>query len=476
MSVQTIIAGSNDAVRDALSADLAWRGAGLDVVGAALIGAGDAAVPVIARAPMWEALNFPEGASLLLLAETPPSKAMRVVLARAAERRMKVLVRESGQLRALKLDDLLGPRRGALDWKAIANLIGGKRVLITGGGGSIGSELARRVASFNPQRLTLLDCSEFNLYRISHELPDARLAMADVRDAKALKRWMQQEQPHLVIHTAALKQVPLVEEFPGEGVLTNVVGLRIVAEAAQSVGADLVFLSTDKAVDPSGAMGASKRLGELYCQALDRRGGPRAISVRLGNVLGSTGSVAPLFERQLAAGGPLTVTSPEVTRYFLTIPQAANALLQAAAACRDGARARGAVLVVDMGEAVPIVDLAADVIRLAGLKPREDVEIKYVGMRLGEKLHEQLIASDEQRGVDPAPGVIAAASAPRGLAELNEVIDRLAMLAREGANGAVMAELFAALETPAAPAQHAARSNPAFAGSEAARERPKPTE
>jgi O-antigen biosynthesis protein WbqV len=249
-----------------------------------------------------------------------------------------------------------------------------------------------------------------------------------------------------------LKQVPLVEAFPSEGVLTNVGGLRHVAEAARSVGADLIFVSTDKAVDPSGVMGASKRLGELYCQALDRREACRAIPVRLGNVLGSTGSVTPTFEAQLAAGGPLTVTDPEVTRFFLSIPQAADALLHAAAIGLS-APARGAALVIDMGEALPVVELAREVIRLEGLRPDIDVPIVFTGLRPGEKLHEQLIASDEWREADPAANVSAVVSPPRGLGELADDMERLCLLAREGADEAVAAALFAAVRPAQAPAQ-----------------------
>jgi FlaA1/EpsC-like NDP-sugar epimerase len=328
--------------------------------------------------------------------------------------------------------------------------------LITGGGGSIGGELARRIAGLAPAALTLVDSSEFNLYRIHRDLPQAEIALADVRDAAAVQRWISAARPDIVFHTAALKQVPIVERFPSEGVLTNLWGLRNVAEAAHAVGADLIFVSTDKAVDPSGAMGASKRLGEIYCQALDRAEGLRAIPVRLGNVLGSTGSVSPIFEEQLAAGGPLTVTDPDVTRFFLTIPQAANALLQAAAVGLVNPEHRGAAFVIEMGEALPVVELAREVIRLEGMRPDEDATITFTGLRPGEKLHEALIASDEWREVDLAPGVITVASEAHGLADVRERIERLAMLARQGADEAVREALFAAIATPSADAEERA--------------------
>lgn len=441
-----ILAGSVEAVRAAQHC-IAKNGQGVRVRAVAMIGAGDALAPVTVRAPAWDALVFPDdGNEVVVLAETPPStSATRTLLARAADARKRVLLLDRGNLRPLAINDLVGRQLGAVDWARIAHLIAGKRVLITGGGGSIGGELARRVATLSPARLTLLDSSEFNLYKISHELPHANLALADVRDAQAMRRWLTRETPDLVFHAAALKQVPLVEAFPSEGVLTNVLGLRNVAEAANAVGANLIFVSTDKAVDPSGMMGASKRLGEMYCQALDRQGGPRRLPVRLGNVLGSAGSVTPIFEAQLAAGGPLTVTDAEVTRFFISIPQAADVLLQAAALGLDAEDTRGAALTVDMGEALPVVELAREIIRLQALRPEIDVPISFVGLRPGEKLHEQLVGADEWRADDPAPGLIVAMSAARGLAELHEIMERLTMLARQGADAAVAEALLKAI-------------------------------
>jgi O-antigen biosynthesis protein WbqV len=342
------------------------------------------------------------------------------------------------------LDDLIGHPLGDVDFARIREVIGSKRVLITGGGGSIGSELARRIATLEPARLTLLDSSEHNLYKIGLELPDAVTVLADIRDASAIRRWFAKERPEIVFHTAALKQVPLVEAFPCEGVLTNICGLQHVAEAARAVAADMIFVSTDKAVEPSGMMGASKRLGEIYCQALDREGPGRAVPVRLGNVLGSAGSVSPIFEAQLAEGGPLTVTDPQVTRFFLSIPQAADALLQAAAVGL-AADPRGSALVIEMGEALPVVELAREAIRLEGLRPDVDVPIVFKGLRPGEKMHELLVAADEWRETSPAPGVIAVASHARPLDDVLETIAKLAALAREGDNAKIAAALFAAI-------------------------------
>lgn len=450
MKLRAVLAGTARAVDEALASIQSGGLAGFDVRGAAIIGAGDPDTKVLTRAPAWQALDLAGiDASVVLLAEPPPNGATgRDILTRAADASKQVWLLEHGAPRRLKLDDLLGKPLGAVDWARISAMIEGKRVLITGGGGSIGSELARRIATLSPARLTLLDSSEHNLYRIGLDIRSATPVLADVRDAASMRRWFAKERPEIVFHTAALKQVPVVEAFASEGALTNVCGLRNVAEAAHGVDADLIFVSTDKAVEPSGVMGASKRLGEIYCQALDRRGPRRAIPVRLGNVLGSAGSVLPIFEGQLASGGPLTVTDPEVTRYFLSIPQAADALLYAAAV-GSAATQRGAALVIEMGEALSVAELAREVIRLEGLRPDVDVPIVFTGLRPGEKLHESLVACDEWQDGEALAGVTVAASAARGLGELHEIIERIAMLARQGADDAVRAELFAAVAVSA---------------------------
>ncbi len=456
MPLRAVLAGTAQAVSDALAALPTASPQAFDIRGVALIGPGEATHPVLAQAPAWQALDVKRlGAPVLLLAEPPPNGGVaRDILERAANARLKVWLLENGRARRLRMDDLLGCPLGAVDWARIRAMIEGRRVLITGGGGSIGSELARRIASLAPERLTLLDSSEHNLYRAGLELRDATLALADIREAAAMRRWFAKARPDIVFHTAALKQVPMVEAFPSEGVLTNVCGLRNVAEAAHGVGAELIFVSTDKAAEPSGVMGASKRFGELYCHALDRIGPRRAIPVRLGNVLGSAGSVLPIFEEQLAAGKPLTVTDSEVTRFFLSIPQAADALLQAAAVGLNAPQ-RGAALVIEMGEALPVVELAREVIRLEGLRPDIDVPIVFTGLRPGEKLHELLVASEEWSETDALTGVIAAHSAPRGLAELLEIMDRIALLARAGADEAVASELFSTVAVAEAEEERA---------------------
>ena len=442
----SILVGSAQAVNEAWAARASWAPTSLRVRGVVLIGPGEAPAPLIARAPVWDALDLSKAkASSLILIEPPADgAAKRSVLARAAEGGLRCFLLAEGKLRRLRLDDLIGRPLGDVDFARIRDTVAGKRVLITGGGGSIGSELARRLATLSPARLTLLDSSEHNLYRIGLELPEAVQVLADIRDARSVGRWFAKERPEIVFHAAALKQVPIVEAFASEGVLTNVLGLQAVAEAARAVGADLIFVSTDKAVDPSGLMGASKRLGEIYCQALDRQAAERALPVRLGNVLGSAGSVTPIFEAQLAGGGPLTVTDPDVSGFFLTIPQAADALLQAAAIGLN-AEARGCALVIEMGEALPVVELAREVIRLEGLRPDIEVPIIYTGLRPGEKLHEALIASDEWQVADPAPGVIAVASPARELEVVVAAMAALTALAREGVNDRIAAALFAAI-------------------------------
>jgi len=409
-----------------------------------------------ARAPIWDAIDLSSAQAKFLILIEPPADgaAKRAVLMRAAQAGMKILLIEDGRLRRLRLEDLIGQPLGDVDFARIRNIIGGRRVLITGGGGSIGGELARRIATLGPERLTLLDSSEHNLYRIGLGLPDAVPVLADIRDPTSMRRWFAKERPEIVFHAAALKQVPIVEAFASEGVLTNIYGLQNVAEAARAVGADMIFVSTDKAVDPSGLMGASKRMGEIYCQALDREGPRRVIPVRLGNVLGSAGSVSPLFEAQLAAREPLTVTDAEVTRFFLSIPQAANALLQAAAVGLNSGPL-GSALVIEMGEALPVVELAREVIRLEGLRPDIDAPIVFTGLRPGEKLHEALVADEEWRDADPAPGVIAVASPPRALNDITESFSRLIALAREGDNQEIGVTLFAAIRAGDAKAGRA---------------------
>lgn len=350
------------------------------------------------------------------------------------------------EVRPVAVEDLLGRTQTKLDRGAMRSLIEGRRVLVSGAGGTIGSELVRQVAAQEPAELLLLDYTEHLLYGVELELaeghPDlARQAiLADVRDAGGLRQILAEHRPELVFHAAALKHVPLVEANPLEGVLTNVIGTRNMADACRAAGlAGMVLISTDKAVNPTSVMGACKRLAECYCQALDiderertaRDGGPatRFVTVRFGNVLGSAGSVVPLFQRQLAAGGPLTVTDPRMTRYFMTVREAVELVLQASA-LRLGPSGddAGRIYVLDMGAPVKIVDLARQMIRLAGLQTDKDVEIVFTGPRPGEKLAEELFHAGEAMTATGHPGLLLATPRAmnlellsRGLAELNEL-------------------------------------------------------
>jgi FlaA1/EpsC-like NDP-sugar epimerase len=428
--------------------------------GLALIGAGAPKLdaPILARASDWDDLDckaLRTKAEALVLFEPPQQRAtLRALLQRAAAAKLALFVAEAGALRPLALDDLIGAAPWRVEEEKLRALLAGQRVLITGGGGSIGAALARRIAGLGAERLALLDASEANLFAIGQGLPSAHLMLADVRDGAAMQRLIARERPHLVFHAAALKQVPLVELHPAQGVLTNVVGARNVAEAARAAGADMIYVSTDKAVNPFGIMGATKRIAELYCQSADSapRAATRVLTARLVNVLGSAGSVAPLFASQLARGGPLTVTDASMSRYFVTLAQAADFLLHCALAGLAPECPRGAVFAPAMGQPIAVLELARDLILLAGLAPDKDVKIAVVGPRPGEKLREQLIGADERRGADLAPGVMTAASPPRGLAAMNALAERLALLARAGADDVLADELL----TAAAPAAEVA--------------------
>jgi FlaA1/EpsC-like NDP-sugar epimerase len=346
-------------------------------------------------------------------------------------------------LEPIALEDLLGRPQAVLDRDGMARLVRGRRVLVTGAGGTIGAELARQIAVFSPNRLVLLDNSEFALYAVETELREHFPGLLqvpllrDVRERAQVEEAIAGERPEIVFHAAALKHLPMVEANPIEGVLTNVIGSRNVAEAARSFGASLVVLiSTDKAVNPTSVMGATKRLAESFCQALDlheaRRNaavghGTRCATVRFGNVLGSTGSVVPLFQRQLAQGGPLTVTDPEVSRFFMTVREAVELVLQASALSPDSAaaEARGKIFVLDMGEPVKIVDLAQQMIRLAGLRPGRDIAIEFIGLRPGEKLHEELFHPAEPLLPTANPAIRLAAPRTADYAMLARSIDEL---------------------------------------------------
>ena len=319
-------------------------------------------------------------------------------------------------IKPIAVEDLLGRPQMVLDRDALVSMIAGQVVVVTGAGGSIGSELVRQVADLKPGLLVLFEACEFNLYSIDMEMserwPDVkRLAvLGDVRDRARVAEIMTAHRPDVVFHAAALKHVPMVEANPEEGLLTNAVGTRIIAESCLAAGVRvMVQISTDKAVNPTNVMGASKRLAEMYAQALDLVGDTRFVTVRFGNVLGSTGSVVPLFQRQLAAGGPLTVTHPDMTRYFMTVREAVELVLQALVWGVVHGADRGKIMVLDMGEPVKILHLAQQMIRLAGLRPDQDVSIVFTGLRPGEKLFEEIFHGAEPPIATDSKGILLAA-------------------------------------------------------------------
>lgn len=357
------------------------------------------------------------------------------------------------ELRSIELSDLLERPQAMLDRQAVMQLIQGRRVLITGAGGSIGSELTLQVAACQPSEIVLVDNCEYNLYAIDMALgerfPDVpRTAhMCNVRRETRVNDIFAEHEPELVFHAAALKHVPMVELNPCEGALTNVIGTMNVADAATRYGAlAMVQVSTDKAVNPTSVMGATKRLAELYCQALDLHGfenldGPRFMTVRFGNVLGSSGSLIPLFKQQIAKGGPLTVTHPDITRFFMTIREAVELTLQSSAYGLEGEIGHGEVFVLDMGEPIKIIDIAHRMIRLAGLVPDVDIAIKYVGLRPGEKLYEELFDLAEERVASPVPGVLGAVPVPVPLDLLQGAIAQLKVHCEKGNVDAAVAVL-----------------------------------
>jgi len=350
---------------------------------------------------------------------------------------------EKLEVRPIDVEDLLGRPQAALDRKAMSALIKDQRVLITGAGGSIGSELVRQISDFGPTSLTLVENGEFALYKIDRELLERHpnltrnAIIADIRDRQRLSQIFENFRPQLVFHAAALKHVPLVEDNMAEGILTNVVGTRNVADLCIEWDVQtMVQVSTDKVVNPTNAMGATKRIAEKYCQALDIRegahDGTRFVTVRFGNVLGSTGSVVPLFQKQLEAGGPLTVTHPDMTRYFMTIREAVELILQASALRRHGHAEEGKIYVLDMGEPVKIVDLAKQMIRLAGMTPDEDIAIEFTGIRPGEKLYEEIFHGAEPPVPTEADGILIAAPRLADHDELSGTIDALKIAAQSG--------------------------------------------
>lgn len=346
-------------------------------------------------------------------------------------------------IRDLRIDDLIGRAQVETDLDAVRRMLVGRRVLVTGAGGSIGSEIVRQVAAANPSMLIALDHDESHLHDVAATItgPVVQL-LADIRDRTAVNRAFDRHRPEIVFHAAAHKHVPLLEDHPSEAVLTNVAGTQHVLDAAAHVGVErFVFVSTDKAVEPSSVMGASKRLGEHLVLGEAPVGATHA-AVRFGNVLGSRGSVVPTFMRQIEEGGPVTVTDERMTRYFMSIPEAVQLVLQAATLATGGD-----LFVLDMGEPIRILDLAERMIRLAGLRVGSDIEVRVTGVRPGEKLVEELLAEDEpaQATVHPAVSRISPILPPAEA--LREAVARMANLATSQRDDDVRLALFDAART-----------------------------
>lgn len=402
---------------------------GLDVHGVRVVGGTDAfeeqvgklgveivllAIPTASAKQMRELVD--KSLALKIPCRTLPS------LSELADGKVEV-----GALREIKLEDLLGREEISLDDLQVREFLKDKRVLITGAGGSIGSEFCRQVAGYNPEKLIMVDHGEYNLYQIDGEMRAANDGMivsllGDIRDESRMRWVFEQYRPHVVFNAAAYKHVPLVEDNPAEGVKTNVLGTSKIADLAVEYGCEkFVQVSTDKAVNPTNVMGASKRAAEIYCQNLNERSPNTAfITTRFGNVLGSAGSVVPLFEKQIKQGGPITVTHPEITRYFMTIPEAVRLILQAGSMGNGGE-----IFVLDMGEPVKIVDLAEQMVHLSGMEVGKDIEIKFTGLRPGEKLYEELFHHSESLMGTSHPKIMLSASREVDWKEMQALLEKL---------------------------------------------------
>lgn len=343
--------------------------------------------------------------------------------------------------RDVNIEDLLRRDPVQTDMSGIAQYISGQRVLVTGAGGSIGSELCRQIIAFNPARLLLVGHGENSIFEMEQELirefkfaPTALIG--DVKDRNRIEEIFLQERPTVVFHAAAHKHVPLMEANPQEAVKNNVLGTRNVAEIAAQCGVKkFILVSTDKAVNPTSVMGATKRICEMIIQGLAGTGETEFAAVRFGNVLGSRGSVIPTMQKQIACGGPVTVTDPLMTRYFMTIPESVQLILQAGALCR-----KGEIFILDMGEPVRILDLARDLIRLSGYRPDIDIKIEYTGIRPGEKIHEELLYTSEEKQETTHEKIFVSRSSDMDRAALMREVDRLIWLATEGERGEQLRE------------------------------------
>ncbi len=347
------------------------------------------------------------------------------------------------QIRDVDINDLLGREAIQLDTDSIETFIKGKTILVTGAGGSIGSEMCRQICRFGPKLLLLVEQAENPLFYIERELrekfPDIAMTavVCDITDQLRVEGIFEKYRPEVIIHAAAHKHVPLMEGNPGEAIKNNVVGSRTVADAADKFGAgSFVMISTDKAVNPTSIMGSSKRIAETYVQDLNRTSKTHFVTVRFGNVLGSDGSVVPIFKKQIAQGGPVTVTDPEMKRYFMTIPEASQLVLQAASMGKGGE-----IFLLDMGEPVKIVDLATELITLSGFRPGVDIEITFTGLRPGEKLFEELSIKGEDMQETRHPKIGIWKNIPMDRDRLRAKIEELIATAKLGERAAIVAKI-----------------------------------
>lgn len=355
----------------------------------------------------------------------------------------------STQIQKIQIEDILERDPIKLDNKLVAKEIFNKCIMVTGGAGSIGSEIVRQVANYKPKKLIILDNAETPLYRIQLEIknnfPDLNFeaAIADVRNKKIIDTIFKAQKPDVVYHAAAYKHVPLMENHPYEAVFANIIGTKNIADMAYKYKAEkFVMVSTDKAVNPSNVMGASKRIAEIYVQALqlksksERQSTTQYVTTRFGNVLGSNGSVVPLFKKQIEKGGPLTITHPDIIRYFMTIPEACQLVIEAGAMGNGGE-----IFIFDMGEAVKIIDLAKKIIRLAGFTPYKEIDIKVIGLRPGEKLYEELLNDTSETLPTYNEKIMIAKIKSHDYVTVNKKILDLAETSKEGTNNEIVLKM-----------------------------------
>jgi FlaA1/EpsC-like NDP-sugar epimerase len=400
--------------------DLGIRAVGFLDDNPAKVGSVIRGVRVLGRIDELEEIAARAGAEQVLITiASAPRAAVRRITARCADADLPAKIIPGlfelvgggvsiTRFRDVAIEDLLGREVVEMEMDEIARHLAGRPVLVTGAGGSIGSELARQIAQFSPSCLVLLDKSEGALFTIDEEIREltssvpVEAVLADICDERRVDELLARVRPSIIFHAAAHKHVPLMEANPGEAVKNNLFGTKTLAEAADRAGVDaFVAISTDKAVNPSSVMGSTKRAAELFVEMLDRSSSTRFMTVRFGNVLDSNGSVIPTFRRQIERGGPVTVTHPEMTRYFMTIPEACQLVLQAASMGEGGE-----IFILDMGEPVRIVDLAHDLVRLSGYEPGTDIEIAFTGVRPGEKLHEELAFPGERTEPTEHPKIL----------------------------------------------------------------------